>query len=288
MVEDCAHSLGVRYKGGHTGHHGVMASFSSQSYKMLNSGEGGFLVTNDDELAAKAICYAGSYEKLYKKHALHPPEDVFERVKLSIPNFSLRMHAVTAAMIRPQIATLDARIARYNDRYFRFAPQLDAHPHIEVPEQLPDVDVVADSVQFNLLDLTQRQVEEFVSVCAMYGVPVEIFGAAGNSRNFKNWHFGPVAAGCDESLRILQSAVDLRLPLSFDEADLDIMARVVLHAADVAATYTPRSENKLGDDSLTARVDQLEENMDTRFQSLEEAVLALAAELREARQTRID
>jgi dTDP-4-amino-4,6-dideoxygalactose transaminase len=240
MVEDCAHSLGVRYKKIHTGHHGVMASFSSQSYKMLNSGEGGFLVTNDDELAAKAICYAGSYEKLYKKHASCPPAEVFERVKLTIPNFSLRMHAATAAMIRPQIATLDERIAKYNERYAYFAPMLNSHPNIEVPEQLPEVDVVADSVQFNMLDLTETQVKEFVDVCGMYGVPVEIFGAAGNSRNFKNWHFGPAAAGCDESLAILQRAVDLRLPLLFAQADLDIMARVVLHAADVASGVVAR------------------------------------------------
>ena len=36
---------------------------------MLNSGEGGFLLTDDDTIAAKAMCYAGSYEKLYVKHS---------------------------------------------------------------------------------------------------------------------------------------------------------------------------------------------------------------------------
>jgi hypothetical protein len=150
------------------------------------------------------------------------------------------MHAATAAMIRPQIATLDERIANYNERYAYISPMINSHPKIEVPEQLPEVDIVADSIQFNLVDLTERQVQEFVEVCQMYGVPVEIFGAASNSRNFKNWHFGPAASGCDESLAILQTAVDLRLPLLFDKADLDIMARVVLHAADVAATFTAR------------------------------------------------
>ena len=43
---------------------------------MLNSGEGGFLMTNDDEIAAKAMCYAGSYEKLYVKHSSCPPHEV--------------------------------------------------------------------------------------------------------------------------------------------------------------------------------------------------------------------
>jgi kynureninase len=45
MIEDCAHSVGVHWDGVHTGHHAVVACFSCQSNKALNSGEGGFLCT---------------------------------------------------------------------------------------------------------------------------------------------------------------------------------------------------------------------------------------------------
>jgi dTDP-4-amino-4,6-dideoxygalactose transaminase len=45
MIEDCAHSVGVFWDGKHTGHHAVVACFSCQSNKALNSGEGGFLCT---------------------------------------------------------------------------------------------------------------------------------------------------------------------------------------------------------------------------------------------------
>lgn len=48
VVEDCAHSLGVFWDGKHSGHTGEVACISSQAYKMLNSGEGGFVVTNDE------------------------------------------------------------------------------------------------------------------------------------------------------------------------------------------------------------------------------------------------
>ena len=58
----------VLWKGRHTGHHGRIACISSQSYKMLNSGEGGFLLTNDAEAGARAAVYAGAYEALHKKH----------------------------------------------------------------------------------------------------------------------------------------------------------------------------------------------------------------------------
>ena len=58
LLEDCAHSLGVEWKGKHSGHVGKVAAISAQSYKMINSGEGGFLLTDDAEIAAK--CAAGS------------------------------------------------------------------------------------------------------------------------------------------------------------------------------------------------------------------------------------
>jgi dTDP-4-amino-4,6-dideoxygalactose transaminase len=62
LLEDCAHSLGVSWKGKHTGHMGKVAAISSQSYKMINSGEGGFLLTDDEEIAAKCAVYAGADE----------------------------------------------------------------------------------------------------------------------------------------------------------------------------------------------------------------------------------
>lgn len=53
----------VQWNGKHSGHHGEIACISSQSYKMLNSGEGGFALTDDDVLAAKLIMVIGAYEK---------------------------------------------------------------------------------------------------------------------------------------------------------------------------------------------------------------------------------
>lgn len=36
-----------------------------QSDKVINSGEGGFMTTSDDEIAARAIFLAGAYERRY-------------------------------------------------------------------------------------------------------------------------------------------------------------------------------------------------------------------------------
>jgi dTDP-4-amino-4,6-dideoxygalactose transaminase len=45
LVEDCAHAIGVFWGDRHSGHHGVVSCFSTQSHKAINSGEGGFLCT---------------------------------------------------------------------------------------------------------------------------------------------------------------------------------------------------------------------------------------------------
>jgi dTDP-4-amino-4,6-dideoxygalactose transaminase len=52
LVEDAAESLGSRYKGRHTGTFGQVGVFSFNGNKILTTGGGGMVVTNDDQLAA--------------------------------------------------------------------------------------------------------------------------------------------------------------------------------------------------------------------------------------------
>jgi dTDP-4-amino-4,6-dideoxygalactose transaminase len=54
IVEDCAHAPGQQWRGRGAGCIGEFGSFSHQSSKILTSGEGGTLLTNDDDLARRA------------------------------------------------------------------------------------------------------------------------------------------------------------------------------------------------------------------------------------------
>ncbi|CAM9626108.1 unnamed protein product [Choristocarpus tenellus] len=65
LVEDCAHGCGVKWRDRQLGYHGHISVYSTQSDKVINSGEGGFLVTDDDSVAAKSIFLAGAYERRY-------------------------------------------------------------------------------------------------------------------------------------------------------------------------------------------------------------------------------
>ncbi len=54
VIEDCAHAHGQQWNGRGAGCIGDFGSFSHQSSKILTSGEGGTLLTNDDALARRA------------------------------------------------------------------------------------------------------------------------------------------------------------------------------------------------------------------------------------------
>src|SRR6056297_2915216 len=68
VIEDAAHSLGTTWAGRKIGTIGRVGCFSFQSYKLLNAGEGGILVTDDPDLVARAVIMSGAYEHNWAKH----------------------------------------------------------------------------------------------------------------------------------------------------------------------------------------------------------------------------
>jgi len=237
LLEDCAHSLGVEWNGVHSGHVGKVAAISSQSYKMINSGEGGFLLTDDAEIAAKTAVYAGAYEGLSSKHITVPGPEVFGDLPTRIPNYSVRMSNVAAAIIRPQIKTLDERRAKYNERYAFVTKKLVERKGnlLSIPVNTPGMTPVHDSLQINLShDISNEQVQKFLDECATHGLPVELFGHSSNARNFVNWGFAPADEPLPLTGKMLSRACDVRLPLMWDDEDFSDMVDVLCESLDAA------------------------------------------------------
>jgi len=236
LLEDAAHSLGVRYDGKHSGHVGVACGISSQSYKMINSGEGGFLLTDDPDIAARTAVYAGAYEGLAGKHVTVPGPEYFKDLPTELPNYSLRMSNLAAAVIRPQIKTLDERIEKYNTRYYKVSEALEKRcgEQLTIPGLTPEVDLmVHDSLQFNLHEkFTPEMIEEFLKECRNHGLPVELFGHKSNARNFVNWGFAPAEEPLPMTAKMLSRACDVRLPLMWDDEDFDDMANVLCESIE--------------------------------------------------------
>jgi len=234
LLEDCAHSLGVFWQGEHSGHKGIACAVSSQSYKMINSGEGGFLLTDDEEIAAQTAVFAGAYEGLNSKHKTVPGPEFFEGLSVAIPNYSIRMSNLAAAVVRPQIKTLEPRIEKYNKRYIDLAAKLDAAvgEHMYIPQLTAGVTrMVHDSVQFNLdAKFTPDMMQEFLQECGNHGVPVELFGNKSNARNFVNWGFAPAEDPLPETAGMLATACDCRMPLQWDDEDFEDLGNVIIES----------------------------------------------------------
>jgi len=242
LLEDCAHSLGVYWKGEHSGHKGIACAISSQSYKMINSGEGGFLLTDDADIAARCAVYAGAYEGLASKHLTVPGPEAFEGLPVQIPNYSLRMSGLAAAIVKPQIKTLDERSEKYNARYDELVEKVLARmsDYVSVSPITPGVTrPVHDSLQFNLSqEFTDDQVELFLQECAAHGLPVECFGHKTNARNFVNWGFAPAEDPLPQTSKMLSKACDVRMPLMWDDEDFDDMAKVICESLETVIATT--------------------------------------------------
>jgi dTDP-4-amino-4,6-dideoxygalactose transaminase len=221
---------------------GIACAVSSQSYKMINSGEGGFLLTNDEDIAAQTAVYAGAYEALNSKHMTVPSPEYFKDYPVTLPNYSLRMSNLAAAVIRPQLETIDERTQKYKERYDSLVDELEdrLHDHLSIPQLTPEVtQMVHDSLQFNLDEkFTPEMIEDFLKDCSDHGLPVELFGHKTNARNFINWGFAPAEAPLPKTAKMLSRACDVRLPLMWDDEDFDDMANVIIESVEkVVAKY---------------------------------------------------
>jgi len=233
IIEDCAHTMGAGWAGKATGTWGRAGCFSLQSYKHANSGEGGLLATDDEDLAAQAILFSGSY-MLYRSHLSRPDDAVFERWKYRTPNFSMRMSNLAAAIARPQLgAVLADRCRRWNERYAWMVAALEGTPHLRLPHRPEDEQFVASSLQFSLVAMSRAQIERFVAACAERGVHVKWFGAdepVGFTSVWSHWRYFGDPQVLPNAERVLAGLCDLRLPLTLTRADCEAIAHVLRDA----------------------------------------------------------
>jgi len=71
LIEDCAHSVGTRFKSTHVGNFGISGCFSFYPTKQITTGEGGMFVTNNKTI----------YNKVRKLKAFGIDKDINQRTK---------------------------------------------------------------------------------------------------------------------------------------------------------------------------------------------------------------
>lgn len=224
LVEDCAHSLGTKYNGKNMGLFGKAASFSMQSHKLINSGEGGIIITDDEEIYVKSVLYAGSQDDFWMRHpfANSLTNQLFAKYQEIIPNISSRMNNVTAEIIRVQLPYLDEWKVQYNKNYKKVISIISKSKYISLPSE-QCTERAQDTIQFNIKEFSQEEVDLFIKRLKIKGIDAKIFGLEGSPRFYKSWKYikGIEKVTLAKTDEILKRAVDIRLPLWLNDDEVE-------------------------------------------------------------------
>jgi perosamine synthetase len=121
VIEDAAEVHGATYKGRMCGSMGTINCFSFYANKIISTGEGGMVVTNDDELAARARAV---------RDLAHSPQKRFVHTELG---FNYRMTNLQAALGVGQLAHLSEFVTKKQWMARRYAEELSNIPGLRLP-----------------------------------------------------------------------------------------------------------------------------------------------------------
>ncbi len=110
VIEDVAQSMGSSYKGKMSGSWGDLACFSLQINKMISTGEGGAVSTNDPKLYERAVRYHdhGMFREKEGFLATNAEDDIFL-------GQNYRMSEITGAIASVQLSKLPGMIDQFRE-----------------------------------------------------------------------------------------------------------------------------------------------------------------------------
>ena len=235
LIEDAVPALGAELGGRKLGTFGLAGAFSTQSDKALNCGEGGFLVTDDSALFARAVVLSGAYEGRLRRHfpdgAPPIPSD------LDLPLFSFRMDEIRAALLRSELTRLPVRLELFYRNYDHVAAALADLPQIAIRRPVAPRAYLGEAFIFRV---PGGDAKWFAHALCREGIAARNLGSDSdtNVRAFWNWKF--LFAGRDvpaiqallpATSRYLQDAVDVPLSSTLELADCDQLITAVRRVA---------------------------------------------------------
>jgi perosamine synthetase len=125
ILEDAAEAHGAEYKGNRVGSLGTAATFSFYANKIITSGEGGMIVTNDDRLASAMRQIKGQ------------GQDFHQRYWFPIIGYNYRMTNIQAALGLAQLEKIDWHIDRRREVAHWYQERLDEMEGVKCQPELP-------------------------------------------------------------------------------------------------------------------------------------------------------
>jgi dTDP-4-amino-4,6-dideoxygalactose transaminase len=133
VIEDAAHCVEGTRDGIHTGELGDAACYSFYATKNLTCGEGGALVTNDDELAAKVrlLRLHGMNKNANDRH-----REGYKHWDMTVLGWKYNMDNIQAALLLPQMDRLEENWRKRRDLAEKYEARLWDIPNLSRPKTL--------------------------------------------------------------------------------------------------------------------------------------------------------
>lgn len=184
VIQDAAHSFGASYDGESVGSVADMTMFSFHPVKPVTTGEGGVIVTNDNELYRKLL--------LFRSHGITRDANQLEDsshgpwyYEMQELGYNYRMTELQAALGLSQLSKLDSFIARRQEiagQYHEAFEALEMEGLLKRPNMNPEassgwhlyvVQFIASAMQGRRDDMFQALREEGIGVNLHY-IPVHL------------------------------------------------------------------------------------------------------------------
>ncbi|MGH8895639.1 MAG: DegT/DnrJ/EryC1/StrS family aminotransferase [Egibacteraceae bacterium] len=223
VVEDVAQACGASVRGRRLGTFGDIAAFSFQDFKLLSTGEGGMVVTNDAELLARCAF-------LHDSAAVWAMPEVTARVKsVRTPPLNLRMSEVEGAIGLVQLDRADGIIRRLRDMSAPMRDYLDTVPGVRLRPHIDGHGEIATSLVFSLAE--KEDARWVAKALRAEGVNATLLlGPAGTNRHWAG-DWGPALKRCgiplpdpdllEADARLLSRAVVVPMDIRHSDRDVE-------------------------------------------------------------------
>ena len=137
LFEDASHAHGAVYRGRKVGTFGDASAFSLQAQKTLTGGEGGVLLTDNDEIFYRSLLL-GHYNKRCKNEI--PEDNKLHQYAITGMGLKLRIHPMAAAIANEQFDNLETILENRRKIANNMMKELRGLPGIEIPNIPNDIE----------------------------------------------------------------------------------------------------------------------------------------------------
>lgn len=183
FIEDAAHSIATKYNGKQVGSLADVTCFSFHPVKTVTGGEGGALLTNDEELYKRLVLahtHGITHDESMMEGAPHEGPWYYEQISLG---YNYRLTDFQAALITSQLGKIDKFRSRRQEIVRRYNEAFSRIPELFVQKEIPESDTCRHlyiiQLKLDKLKCTRREFFDAMSAenvqCQIHYVPVYWF-----------------------------------------------------------------------------------------------------------------